>query len=613
MAIKFFDDISLDKQEIQSVALENLAGNPSTPTSGQIYFNTATDAIRYYDGAAWIELDGSGNVDSVTATNGLKNVGTPSAVNIQPDYTSSANIVLSAAGTDALVAASKVLVTVDDIVGPYSLTDLGAVINPLGVSTFTNVNGTFISAGTENTAAIGAVTMGIIDLSATGTPGNTTFLRGDNVWATPAGSYTSWSLEGDSGTAVNITDGLRVDFTGGTGIDTTVASATPNTLTIDLANTTVTAASYTNADITVDAQGRITAAANGTSTDTTYTLPVAAGAANTAQLVLTPSSGGAGGNTITISGTTNEIAITETTGTSGIITIGLPDDVTIANDLTVTGDMSAVAGTFTGNVIGTTATFSGQVTIPQVPTAAGSAASKAYVDGLVVGGLNFKGAYNANTNSPALEGASNIASTKGDTYVVDTDGTFIGEQVRVGDVIIVNEDIAPNSDPALSKFTVVQANTDLATNTTVGLASFPTTNGFASMSNGAAILSAGAQVTTLGSASETVTLTTDAFGKVTTATEQNISITASQVSNFNTTVEGLIDGYRFTSAAFGGSTTATINHSLGSVNVLVQVFLVSDGTTIFAKTARTDANNVTLTFSTAPAAASMKCVIVKCD
>ena len=57
-----------------------------------------------------------------------------------------------------------------------------------GVSTFTNTNGTFISAGTENSTATGAVTMGTIDLSATGTASNTTFLRGDNTWATPTGS-----------------------------------------------------------------------------------------------------------------------------------------------------------------------------------------------------------------------------------------------------------------------------------------------------------------------------------------------------------------------------------------------------------------------------------------
>tara|TARA_R110002167_G_scaffold1992_1_gene9891 strand:+ start:4629 stop:7340 length:2712 start_codon:yes stop_codon:yes gene_type:complete len=56
-----------------------------------------------------------------------------------------------------------------------------------GVTSFTNANGTFVSAGTVNTSATGGVTIGTIDLSATGTPSGTTFLRGDNTWAVPAG------------------------------------------------------------------------------------------------------------------------------------------------------------------------------------------------------------------------------------------------------------------------------------------------------------------------------------------------------------------------------------------------------------------------------------------
>ena len=140
-----------------------------------------------------------------------------------------------------------------------------------GVTSFTNANGTYISATTANTNATGAVTMGTIDLSASGSPDNTKFLRGDNVWAVPAGQYTSWSLEANNGSAVNITDGLRVDFTGGTGISTTVASATPNTLTIDLADTAVTPGAYTNASLTVDAQGRLTAASSGTAPVTNVT------------------------------------------------------------------------------------------------------------------------------------------------------------------------------------------------------------------------------------------------------------------------------------------------------------------------------------------------------
>ena len=62
-----------------------------------------------------------------------------------------------------------------------------------GVATFSNANGTFISAGTQNVNSVGAVTMGSIDLSASGTADSTTFLRGDNKWATLTGVNVGFS------------------------------------------------------------------------------------------------------------------------------------------------------------------------------------------------------------------------------------------------------------------------------------------------------------------------------------------------------------------------------------------------------------------------------------
>ena len=56
------------------------------------------------------------------------------------------------------------------------------------------------------------------------------------------------------------------------------------------------------------------------------------------------------GGTITFSGTANEVEVSESSGT---ITVGLPDDVTIANDLTVSGNL---------NVVGTAVTFSVETT-----------------------------------------------------------------------------------------------------------------------------------------------------------------------------------------------------------------------------------------------------------
>ena len=125
-----------------------------------------------------------------------------------------------------------------------------------GVSTFTNTMGTFIT-GTNNAAATGAVSMGTLDLSATGTKDNTTFLRGDNTWAVPA-YYSSWSIAGDSGVTQTIIDGEEVDFAGGTGINTVVTTAGSNSI-LTINNTGVTSIiAGTNITISQPGTGQVT-------------------------------------------------------------------------------------------------------------------------------------------------------------------------------------------------------------------------------------------------------------------------------------------------------------------------------------------------------------------
>lgn len=100
----------------------------------------------------------------------------------------------------------------------------GEVIDPRasGVSSFTATDGTFIDF-TPNTTQTGATTL-TGDLSATGTPSTTTFLRGDNSWATIPPAYTL-SITGDSGGPLTVPSGSTIDINGNAGILTSVSSS----------------------------------------------------------------------------------------------------------------------------------------------------------------------------------------------------------------------------------------------------------------------------------------------------------------------------------------------------------------------------------------------------
>jgi len=166
--------------------------------------------------------------------------------------------------------------------------------------------------------------------------------------------YSEKQISGSDEGWINVGGDITgVDITAGTGLSGTVSTTSgQHTQTIDLANTAVTAGSYGSATaiptFTVDAQGRLTAAGEASIT-TVLTID---GDSTTEDVALAT-------DDLKIIGTSNEIetAVTKS-GTDVSLTIGLPDDVTIGNDLTVLGDLQ-VTGTTTTNNVETVSTSNG--------------------------------------------------------------------------------------------------------------------------------------------------------------------------------------------------------------------------------------------------------------
>lgn len=107
-------DLDLNKNAILNVALQTLSSAPSSPATAQIYYNSGSGLIEYYNGSAWVPVgSGSGTVStvSVASANGfagsVANSSTTPAITISTSVTgilkgNGTAVSAAAAGTDYL-------------------------------------------------------------------------------------------------------------------------------------------------------------------------------------------------------------------------------------------------------------------------------------------------------------------------------------------------------------------------------------------------------------------------------------------------------------------------------------------------------------------------------
>ena len=183
------------------------------------------------------------------------------------------------------------------------------------------------------------------------------------------------------------------------------------------------------------------------------------------------------------------------------------------------------------------------------------------------GALIYQGNYNPVTNTPNI--TTNTAVKTGWTYVVDTPGTFAGQAVEAGDMIIAKVD---NPGSTAANWQIVNKNIPAIVDATT------TVKGIIELATSAEALAG-----------------TDATRAITPATLKAV---------LDSQVKGYVANF-----GNGTNTTFTITHGLGTQDVLVQVQRVSDRKQVMVEWAAASNTTVTIGVNVAPATNALRVLI----
>jgi len=226
---------------------------------------------------------------------------------------------------------------------------------------------------------------------------------------------------------------------------------------------------------------------------------------------------------------------------------------------------------------------------------------KTYIDESVTGLLQFIGGFNANTgdlDSPLTTNLyTNTALAVGDLYVVSTAGNFFGNAatpLTPGDSVIVQTAAAAGA-AVEADFIVVQSDTDLATLATVGIGNVNASTLDNELGIEVAYAAGTAKV-----GLDIDGLAVDSLGESPQDYFIPIYNSPDTINNKARLDELLAFGNQSTSTAVTITDTATISHGLASSDVIVQLYDVTTGETVYADVDRISTTQVTITFATTP-------------
>jgi len=320
--MKFLNHLNINEHELRAAKMYRASSGTYTPavsTAGNIILDTSANIPKWWDGSAWRDF-------SFGTTGTMNwNIQSDGGSNIQVDNGDTLDLTggtLITTATSGSGSAPVVTISHDNV--SRSNTSATKTFNSGATDTLAVISSITTSSQGHVTAVETTTMSNPRDLYNIGAADSTTSPTGEAMIVLQK------TIDGTTTTAD------QVRMRDGTYVEATVINA--GTIDFDLSAVDGTA-DTTDRFLTKDNKWAVpsyTAA----SSDTTYTLPVSSGGSNTAVATLTPSSGTS--STLTFAGTANEIAITESTGNNGTITIGMPDDVVITGNLTVNGTTTTV-------------------------------------------------------------------------------------------------------------------------------------------------------------------------------------------------------------------------------------------------------------------------------
>lgn len=540
--MKFLAHIDLSKNQLQNAVIHPL-GTPPTGVEGQIYYNSSVGDKKLYihDGTTWTPV---GDITSVASTTSQLTVtsGTSGSVSLALDIATTVTN-----GGTGLVTSDLLF---DYIAG--------------GTASVTSI---IAGTGISVSSATGAVTVTNTDLGSSqnifknfAVAGQSTVVADTNndTLTLVAGTNVTITTDALTDTITIASTDTNTTYTAGTGLSLSGTTFNHSNA-ITAGNFGDTGATRTLAYggtfivpyVTYDAQGHLV-----TKSNLTLTLP-----ANLDTNWYPTAFAWTGGTTAGPTGSLTGV------GMSAVPYAAIPSaSATASGVVTTNGQTFAGDKTFSNNVI-----ISGDLTVSGTTTTVNTE-TILLADNIITLNSNYTGSAPTENGGIEIErgtlaNTSLLWNESTDRWTFTNDGTIF-------------YNIPISGDATVTSIALTQGNAITITDTSVG-----TAKAFTIAANNASDTAVG--VIEIATQSE-VNAGTDSTRAVTPATLAVYVGTALSA-----------DSYAVTLTATSGAQTVT--HSLGTTDVIVQLFDTSTGETLFADVVRTSINVVTVTFVTAPA------------